>query len=168
VEPALLIVGMLVGLFIIPFGFPGALVIFASILVFAFLTDFMTIGVPVLVFLGILTLIAETADNWLTALGARRYGATTGSIWLSVVGGVLGAIFIGGPLAVIFGPLGPVVGGFAGAFGIVVANEVYRHGDWRNALRVGWGTFLGRMAGIVLKLVISITMVIAAVWAVVF
>jgi uncharacterized protein len=168
-ELVILFVGMLLGLILIPFGFPGTFIILLAVFAYAFLTDFNgAIGIPFLVFLTILTLIAETADNWLTAIGARRYGASTGSIWLSFLGGLLGAIIIGGPMAIIFGPLGPVAGGFAGAFGIVVAYEMYRHGNWNEALRAGWGTFLGRMAGIVLKLVISIAMIIAVAWAVGF
>jgi uncharacterized protein len=163
-----LFLGMLIGVIVIPFGFPGTFVILLSVSLYALLTDFVTIGIPFLIFLAVLTLIAETADNWLTAVGARRYGASTGSIWLSFLGGLLGAVVIGGPMAIVFGPLGPVAGGFAGAFGIVVAYELYRHGNWNEALRAGWGTFLGRMAGIVLKLVISIAMVIAVAWTVVF
>jgi hypothetical protein len=160
---------MLLGLALIPFGFPGTFIILLSIFIYALMTDFSgAVGVPFLIFLSVLTLIAETADNWLTAVGARRYGASMGSVWLSFLGGLLGAVMIGGPLAIIFGPLGPVAGGFAGAFGIVVAYEFYRHGNWKEALRAGWGTFLGRMAGIVLKLVISIAMIIAVAWAIVF
>ena len=60
-----------------------------------------------------------------------------------------------------FGPLGPVVGGFLGAFAIVVAHEMYLHGNFIEALRAGWGTFLGRMAGMVLKFVISVAMIMA-------
>jgi uncharacterized protein YqgC (DUF456 family) len=82
-------------------------------------------------------------------------------MWLSFVGGIVGAIAIGGPLAVVFGPLGPVVGGLLGAFAIVVAHEMYLHGNFMDAVRAGWGTFLGRMAGMVLKFVISIAMVMA-------
>lgn len=160
---------MLFGLATIPFGFPGTFIILLSVFIYALLTDFSAaIGVPFFIFLGVLTLIAETADNWLTAVGARRYGASTGSMWLSFLGGLLGAVLIGGPMAIIFGPLGPVAGGFAGAFGIVVVYEFYRHHNWNAALRAGWGTFLGRMAGIVLKLVISVAMIIAVVWAIVF
>jgi uncharacterized protein len=159
---------MLVGLATIPFGLPGAAIILLSVFIYALLTDFAVIGVTFFIFLAVLTLIAETADNWLTAVGARRYGASTGSVWLSFLGGLAGAIVIGGPLAVIFGPLGPVAGGFAGAFAVVVVYELNRHGNWNEALRAGWGTFLGRMAGIVLKVVISIAMIIAVVLAVVF
>ena len=165
----LLFLGMLFGLALIPFGFPGTFIILLSIFIYALLTDFhAAVGVPFLIFLGVLTLIAETADNWLTAVGARRYGASTASVWLSFLGCILGAVVIGGPLAIVLGPLGPVAGGFAGAFGVVVANEFYRHGNLNEALRAGWGTFLGRMAGIVLKLVISIAMIIAVAWAIVF
>ena len=79
-----------------------------------------------------------------------------------------GAIVIGGPLAAAFGPLGPVIGGFLGAFLIVVAHEMYLHGNFIEALRAGWGTFLGRMAGMVLKAVISVAMIIAVALAIFF
>jgi uncharacterized protein YqgC (DUF456 family) len=158
----LLFFGMVAGLITIPFGFPGTFIILGCILVYAIATDFSgAVGVTFFVVLAVMTLIAETADNWLTAIGARRYGASTGSIWLSFLGGLLGAIFIGGPAALIFGPLGPVAGGFIGAFIIVVAYELYREKSMHEALRAGWGSFLGRMAGIVLKLVISVAMIVA-------
>jgi len=161
-EHVLLFLGMILGLVSIPFGFPGTLIILSCVLLYALLTHFNGgVGVPFFVFLCVLTLAAETADHWLSAIGARRYGASTRSMWLSFVGGIVGAIAIGGPLAVVFGPLGPVVGGLLGAFTIVVAHEMYLHGNFMEAVRAGWGTFLGRMAGMVLKFVISIAMVMA-------
>ena len=65
-------------------------------------------------------------------------------------------------------PLGPVAGGFAGAFLIVVAYERTHGKDWHSALAAGWGTFVGRMAGIVLKLVIAVAMIIAVTVAILF
>jgi len=110
----LLFAGMVLGLAIIPFGLPGMFLIIGSILIYAILTDFSAgVGLGLFVVLCILTVVGETADNILTAIGARRFGATRGSMWLSFAGGLLGAILIGGPLAFIFGPLGPVAGGFA-------------------------------------------------------
>jgi len=38
---------------------------------------------------------------------------------------------------------------------------MYLHGNFIDALRAGWGTFLGRMAGMVLKFVISAAMIMA-------
>jgi uncharacterized protein YqgC (DUF456 family) len=75
---------------------------------------------------------------------------------------------IGAPLALAFGPLGPVAGGFIGAFAVVVAYELYGGKNMRGALEAGWGTFVGRMAGIVLKLVISIAMITAVALSIAF
>ena len=158
----LLFVGMTFGLVSIAFGLPGTIIILACIFVYAQSTHFhAAVGIPFFVFLCVLTVIAETADNWLAAVGARHYGASTGSIWLSFFGGLAGAIIIGGPLAIVFGPLGPVVGAFVGAFLFVIAYEFYSGKKGSEALRAGWGTFLGRVAGMVLKLVISVAMIIA-------
>ena len=166
VGEALLVIGMMLGIISIPFGLPGAAIVFGCALIYAAATDFSgPIGWPLFTILGILTLIAETADNWLSAIGAKRFGASTKSIWLSFLGGLLGAIILGSPLTFIAGPLGPIVGGFAGAFAIVVAYEYKQRKNLREALRAGWGTFLGRMAGMVLKAVIAVAMFIAVIFA---
>jgi uncharacterized protein YqgC (DUF456 family) len=168
-EHLLLFLGMILGLISIPFGFPGTLIILGCVLIYGLVTQFAAgVGVPFFIFLCVLTLAAETADNWLTAIGAKRYGASTGSMWLSFAGGLIGAIVIGGPLAVAFGPLGPILGGFIGAFLIVVVHEMYLHRNFAHALQAGWGTFLGRMAGMVLKFVLSVAMIIAVALAIFF
>src|SRR5262249_13592092 len=132
----LLFAGMVLGLAIIPFGFPGTILIFISILIYAISTHFAAgVGVAFFVVLCVLTLIAETADNWLSAISTRHYGGSTGSMWLSFLGGLLGAVVLGGPLALIFGFLAPIVGGFAGAFLAVFLNEYRRQEDVRQALR---------------------------------
>jgi uncharacterized protein len=158
----LLFGGMLLGLAMIPFGLPGTFLILGAVLIYAIATDFAAgVGVFLFVVLCMLTLVSETADNWLTAIGARRFGASTGSMWLSFLGGIGGAILIGGPLAVLLGPFGPIAGGFAGAFLIVFLYEYRQDKDARKALRAGWGTFVGRMAGMVLKFVIAVGMIMA-------
>jgi uncharacterized protein YqgC (DUF456 family) len=157
-----LIVGMAVGLAVIPFGLPGVVIILVSILIYAILTGFSAgVGVFFFIFLCILGVIAETADNWLTVLGARRFGASKAAMWLSLLGGLGGAILIGAPAAALLGPFGPIFGGFAGAFLIVSGYERFRGKKTREALRAGWGTLLGRTAGILLKLVIAVTIVVA-------
>jgi uncharacterized protein YqgC (DUF456 family) len=158
----LLFAGMLFGLLVIPLGMPGAAIILVSVLIYALATGFNEpFGVSFIIVLAILTAIAETADNVLTALGARRFGGSSASMWMSMVGGLVGAILLGSPLAFVFGPLGPLAGGIVGAFAVVVLYEYQRGKDARAALRAGWGTFLGRMAGTMLKLVIAIGMFIA-------
>jgi uncharacterized protein len=165
----LLFAGMLLGLVIIPFGLPGTLVILLSVLIYAIATHFSAgVGIVFFVTLCILTLISETADNWLTAVGARRFGASTGSMWLSFFGGLAGAILLGGPLAFVAGPLGPVAGGFAGAFLAVFLYEYAHRKDLRQALRAGWGTLVGRLAGMALKLVIAVGMIVAVVLSILY
>ena len=160
---------MILGLVSIPFGLPGTVIILGAILIYAIATHFNAgIGIPFFIVLCIMTLLAETADNWLSAIGARRYGASTGSIWLSFVGGIGGAVFIGGPLAIPLGPLGPIAGGFIGTFAIVVAYELYLRKNWKEALKAGWGTLAGRMAGIILKVVIAAAMIISVAVAMLF
>jgi uncharacterized protein YqgC (DUF456 family) len=161
IERLLLFAGMIFGLVSIPFGLPGTVIIFGSILIFALVTHFHAgIGIPFLVVLFALTVVSETADNWLSAVGARRHGASRTSLWLSFVGGIAGAIMIGAPLAIALGPLGPVAGGFVGAFVLVVAYELYLRRNLALALQAGWGMLLGRMAGIVLKVIIAVAMII--------
>jgi uncharacterized protein len=152
---------MIFGLVVIPFGLPGAAFILLCVLIYGVTMGFGSIGVPLFVGLCVLTVIAETADNWLSAIGTRRYGGSTASIWLSFFGGIAGAVILGGPLVFIFGPLAPVAGGFAGAFVAVVVHEYHRHGNVHEAFRAGWGTMLGRTAGMLMKMVIAVAMITA-------
>src|SRR5215475_10109108 len=168
-EHVVLFAAMILGLVSIPFGLPGPLIIIGAIGVYAFVTHFHAeIGVPFFILLCVLTLLAETADNWLSAIGARRFGASTASLWLSFIGGVAAAIAIGGSLDIVFGPLGPLAGGFAGGFGVVVAHELYLRRTLREALHAGFGTFLGRMACMILKVIISTAMIISVAAAMLF
>jgi uncharacterized protein len=158
---------MVVGLVIIPFGLPGVAVIFISVLLYALATDFSAaIGVNFFLVLCGLTVVAETADNWLMLLGARKFGASSASIWLSLLGGFLGAALIGPPLALILSFVGPFVGAFVGAFLIVVLFEYWKKRQWNEALRAGWGTLVGRLAGIAFKMMIAVAMVVSICWAV--
>jgi uncharacterized protein len=158
----LLFLGMGLGLLIIPFGLPGVALILVSALIYALATDFdAAIGIKFFILLCVLMVIAETADNWLMALGAKKYGASRGAIWLSFLGGLLGGLF-GGPLLALFmGFLGPFVGAFLGAFVAVFLYEYAKQKPAEQALRAGWGTVLGRMAGIVVKMIIGVAMVAA-------
>lgn len=161
-----LFLGMTVGLAIIPFGLPGIGVIFGSALLYALLTQFNGgISLNLVLVLAALTIAGETADNWLMAAGAKRFGASTAAAWLSMLGGILGAMILGPFLAVALNVIGPVVGAFVGAFVVVVLYERRRTQNWREALRAGWGTLLGRVAGIVLKMAVGVGLVAAVTWS---
>jgi uncharacterized protein len=163
----LLCLGMMAGLAIIPFGLPGIGVIFGSALLYALATQFNSgLSLNLILVLGVLTILGETADNWLMAAGAKRFGASTAAVWLSLLGGFLGAVILGPLLAIALNVIGPVAGAFLGAFAAVVLYEQRQKQNWRAALRAGWGTLLGRVAGIALKIVIGVGMAATIAWAV--
>ena len=125
---------------------PGLPLVFAGMVLAAWAGRFEQIGVPVLVVLGLLTLLSLAVDFWATALGARRVGASG----KAVAGAVLGT-FAG----LFFGPVGLFAGPFLGALG----GELLHGRDVGQAARVGFGTWLGIVFGTVLKLALAFTMV---------
>lgn len=97
--------------------------------------------------LALATVLVTIVDTLAPVLGAKRYGASSAGVWGSVIGMVVGIL---GFLPV--GPLGMLVGAFAGAWiGEIVAGK-----DGAAALEAAWGVFVGTVVGIVLKLVVSL------------
>lgn len=148
---------VLVGLagIILP-ALPGIPLIFAGMLLAAWTDGFDKVGVGLLVALGVLTLLSVAVDFWAAAVGAKRVGASK----LAIIGAVVGT-FAG----LFFGPLGLFVGPFAGA----VAGQLL-HGRRLDpdgmglAARVGFGTWLGIVFGIALKLMLAFAMLGLFAW----
>lgn len=161
VATILLFLVLLFGVLSVLFGLPGTVIVFLAALVWAIATGFREISWGVLVGCGFLTLLGELADYALGVVGAKRFGSSNKGILFSLVGGFLGAL-VGAPL---FWGAGAVLGALAGAFfGAVVAELLsYGLGQWKKAVRSGWGNFLGRVAGMVVKMAIAVGM---AVWIV--
>ena len=125
---------------------PGLPLVFAGMLLAAWAGNFQEVGwVPLLV-LGLLTLLSLGIDFFATSLGAKRVGASK----LAVAGAVLGT-FAG----LFFGPVGLFAGPFVGALG----GELIHGREVRKAAKVGFGTWLGIVFGIVLKLGLAFAMV---------
>ena len=125
---------------------PGLPLVFAGMLLAAWAGNFQEVGwIPLLV-LGLLTLLSLGIDFLATSLGAKRVGASK----LAVAGAVLGT-FAG----LFFGPVGLFAGPFVGALG----GELIHGREVRKATRVGFGTWLGIVFGIVLKLGLAFAMV---------
>ena len=165
----LLFLGMGAGLMMIPFGLPGVGFILLTIGIFSVATHFSNaVSFNLFIVFCFLTVLAETADNWLMALGARKYGASRAAVWLSFVGGLLGSVLLGPLLAFVIGVLGPFVGAFAGAFLIVFLYEYRGRKQAKEALRAGWGTVLGRTAGIILKMAIGVGIVLTVLLKIIF
>ena len=129
---------------------PGLPLVFAGMLLAAWAGDFQQVGMPMLVVLGLLTLFSLAVDFWATALGAKRVGASR----LAIIGAMLGTF--GG---LFFGPLGLLLGPFAGAIGgeLIHRRSLHKQ-DLGQAAKIGVGTWFGILFGTVLKLALAFTM----------
>ena len=144
---AMIVVG-LVGT-VLP-ALPGLPLVFAGMLVAAWADGFTNVPVWVLVLLGLLTLLSLAIDFWATALGAKRVGASR----LAIIGAMVGTF--GG---LFLGPLGLLMGPFAGAIGgeLIHRRSLLKQ-DLGHATRIGVGTWFGILFGTVLKLALAFTM----------
>ena len=130
---------------------PGLPLVFAGMLLAAWAGGFEQIGVATVVVLGLLTLASLAIDFWATALGAKRVGASR----LAIVGAIVGT-FAG----LLFGPVGIFVGPFAGALiGELLHGRRLGMGHLGQATKVGAGTWLGIVFGVVLKLTLAFAMI---------
>lgn len=144
---------MLIGLIgtVVPV-IPGTILIFLAALLYALVEGFQTVGWPTLLVLGILTLVATTADLWASSVGAKLGGASGWSVLVGLLGGLVGFVFFSLPGAII----GAVVG--------VLLVELIRLGDLRRALKAGSGWAIGWALATVLQLGVGLVMVAIFVW----
>lgn len=90
-----------------------------------------------------LTAAVTALDYVLPAAGAKKYGASRAGFWGAVGGMLFGLVYAP--------PLGLVLGAFLGA----LIGEMLAGKAGHQALKAGWGVFLGVMAGMLLKLTAS-------------
>lgn len=146
---ALLVLAGLVGT-VLP-AIPGLPLVFAGMLLAAWAGDFQQISIFTIVVLGLLTLLSLAIDFWATAVGAKRVGASR----KAVIGAVLGTI-----AGLFFGPIGIFVGPFAGALvGELLHRRSLGQSDLGDAAKIGFGTWLGIVFGVVLKLTLAFAMI---------
>jgi uncharacterized protein YqgC (DUF456 family) len=157
-ETGAIILLLLMGLALLStiIGVPGTLVIFLLALIYGWLTQFATLSGRTLLILLAMAVPAELADQLMGIWAARRYGATARGIVGSLIGGIVGGILLNGLIPIV----GGVVGAFAGAFVGALLVERHVQGDWEAARRAAWGNFIGRAAGIMLKLVVGVIMMV--------
>lgn len=155
---ALSIILILVGIAgtILP-AIPGLPMVFAGMLLAAWAGDFEQIGVATVLVLGVLTAVSLLIDFWATAMGAKRVGASR----KAVIGAILGT-FIG----IFFGLVGLFLGPFAGALlGELLHGRRLNAGGVGHATRIGFGTWLGIVFGVALKLMLALAMLGLFAWS---
>ena len=125
---------------------PGAILVFAGVALGAWIDDFTRISGWTLLVLGILTLLAWVIDYVAAVAGAKKAGASRQALIGAAIGTVAGVFT--GFLGLVFLPL---VGAAVGEY--LAQRELFRAG------RVGIATWLGMLAGTVLKVAVVFLMV---------
>jgi uncharacterized protein YqgC (DUF456 family) len=158
----ILILAMPAGLIAVVLGLPGTWLILATSLLYGWLTGFTVINTKLL--LGLLTLAAaaELMEFLAGLWGARRYGGSKKAMLATLLGGLLGAI----ALAPLFFGFGAVAGAFLGAFSGGFFITFLEQRKMEEAVRVGWGAFLGRVIAMVFKGAAVVTMIGLDLWAI--
>jgi uncharacterized protein YqgC (DUF456 family) len=152
---AILVVVGLAGI-VLP-ALPGLPLVFAGMLVAAWTDGFERVQWWWLLILGILTLLSLLIDFWATAMGAKRVGASRKAL----VGAVVGT-FVG----IFFAPIGLFAGPFVGALlGEFWHGRRFDTQGIGKATKVGFGTWMGIVFGVVLKIALACTMLALFAWA---
>jgi len=124
---------------------PGTPLNFIALLLLCMAKGWDTFSITFLAVMGIIAVAVSILDNVIPAWGAQKYGAEKKSVWLALAGTFIGMFF---------SPIGIIVGAFLGA----LIGELMHGKEGQDALRAGWGVFIGVFFGIILKLAASATM----------
>lgn len=131
---------------------PGLPFIFGGLWLGAHIDQYAQVSIWVVVVLGIMTAGAMGLDFMAGVLGAKRVGASKEALIGAAVGAVLGLFF---------GLIGIFVGPFIGAF----IGEYIARGKLGAAGKVGIGTWLGIVAGAVVKIATAVMMLVVFAFA---
>ena len=125
---------------------PGTVLVWAGIVLGAWIDDFQRVGTTTLVVVTVLAALAWVLDYVAGLLGARKAGASRQAI-IGAALGTLAGLFMG-LVGVLFMPL----------VGAAIGEWLARR-DHEQAVKVGVATWLGILAGIVSKVVIAFMMI---------
>ncbi len=125
---------------------PGALLVFAGLLLIAWVDNFAIIGWGTIGILAIITAFTFLVDFLASAHGTRKMGASTRAIWGATIGAFAG-MFFGLPGFLV----GPFIGAMVAQFS--VDKNLVRAG------KVGFGAWMGMVVGVALKLSLVFLMI---------
>lgn len=126
---------------------PGPPISYLALLALGLARDWEPFSFLFLIIMAVFMIIVTILDYVFPFIGASRFGASRFSISLSIVGMFLGIFF--------FPPWGILVGAFLGG----IIGEMVQGRRGKEALRVGWGIFLGNMLSTGVKLSFSLTVI---------
>lgn len=118
---------------------PGLPIGYIGLLVLHF-TDKVQFSTQFLIVWAAIVVVLQVLDSVIPVWGTKKFGGSKKGVWGSTIGLVVGLFF---------GPWGIVLGPFLGA----VAGEFLAGKQTQEAIRAGFGAFVGFLSGTVLKLI---------------
>ncbi|ASB88353.1 DUF456 domain-containing protein [Bacillus sonorensis] len=136
---------------------PSVVFIVAGFLLYGFLFTFEHYSYMFWIVEGIFTAVLFAADYIANLLGVKRFGGSRAAIWGSTVGLLIGPFVI--PVAGII--LGPFIGALAGEM-------IVHKKDIKTAAKIGVGSLIGFISGVLAKSVIQLMMIGYFLWTVLY
>lgn len=139
---------------IVPF-LPGPPLAYGSLILLQ-LTSRKPFSEEFLVIWALVTLAVVLADYYIPIWGTKKFGGTKAGVWGATLGLLAGLFF--------FPPIGIIAGPFLGAF---LGELINNSRDSSKAFRSALGSFIGFVAGTLMKLGVSLVMgfyLIRALW----
>lgn len=135
---------------------PGMILVWLTLLAYAWVTDFEIITPWIFAVLTLVALVTGLASIWMPYLGAKKTGAAKRAIFLGFIGAIIGTFIM------------PLVGTVIGyAVGILIG-ELIKHRDLRVAIKAsiggvaGWGiATIIELAGALTILVVFVLVVLS-------
>lgn len=143
---------MLIGIIgcIVP-GLPGTPIAYIGLWI-AQATEQVDFSWQFLLIWGVVTIVVSILDYVVPAWGTKRFGGTRYGVWGSTIG-----VFVG----LFFGALGVILGPLVGA----VIGEMISGKAFEEAVKAGWGSFVGILFGTIIKLICCGLMTVALIHA---
>ncbi|MFB0564372.1 MAG: DUF456 domain-containing protein [Candidatus Aminicenantaceae bacterium] len=124
-------------------GIAGPPFSFLALILLSFAKGWEPFSPEFLIGMAALTLVVTVLDYIVPAVGAKKLGASRYGFWGAIIGMIIGLIYAP--------PLGMIIGAFLGA----IIGELLKGKSGFEALKAGWGVFIGIMVGMILKLIAS-------------
>ncbi len=98
----------------------------------------------------------ELLEYLIIAFGARKYGASRWGVVAAILGGIAGSIS-----GFFFSPIvGAIIGGLIGVIVGTVSIEIWRGKNVRDSAYAALGAVLGRLGGLTIKAIGTVTMIV--------
>ncbi len=126
---------------------PGPPLSYLALIALSFARDWEPFSITFLIVMAVLMIVVMVLDYIVPVIGASKFGASKSGITLSIIGMLMGIFF--------FPPWGIFIGAFVGG----IVGEILQGRKGKEALKVGWGIFLGNMLSIGIKLAFALAVI---------